>query len=134
MQLFNSKGIYDFFFFTYCLFYDFFTFLGFSDLELKRRDIKKEEIQIYNNLYRSKLKQKLVDLVFNENFFKIDYISFLFNQSKFSKYSYKNKMFRSYFRVLSSSNGFYFNFKDFNNKNNFLFFLKNSLFSGFKFL
>jgi hypothetical protein len=134
MQLFNKKGIYNFYFFIYCLIYDFFTFLGFSNLELNRRELKKNETQVYNNLYYFKFKEQLLNFVFSENFLKIDYFSFFFNKPKFYKYFQKNKIFRSYFRILSCSNGFYFNFKNFNNKNNFLFFLKNSLFSGFKFL
>jgi hypothetical protein len=134
MQLFNNKGVYDFFFFFYCLIYDFFTFLGFSNLDIKRKNLKNEEITIYNNLYYSNLKDNLLNLIFNNNFFKLDFFVLLINKSKYSKYFYKNKIFRSYFRTLNTSNGFYFNFLNFNKKNNFLFFLKNSLFAGFKFL
>ena len=72
----------------------------------------------------------LFELIFKKNKF-IDFIWIKFYSNK-----YKNKfnlvnLFRSYFRILKTNNGFYFNFKKFKKKTDFLNFLKNFNFYGY---
>lgn len=131
MPFFNGRAISDFFFYTYCITYDFFYNLGFSNLDLKRRDLKKIEIDIYRNHYNKQIKDFLFKIVFDTNFSKLEFFINFFNKIRFSKVNYKNKIFRSYFRVLSNSYGFYFNFLTLNNKNKINNLIKNSIFSGF---
>lgn len=134
MSFFNGKSISDFFFYTYCITYDFFYNLGFSNLDLKRRDLKKIEIDIYRNHFNKEIKDFLFKFVFDNSFSKLEFFINLFNKIRFSKVNYKNKIFRSYFRVLSCSFGFYFNFFNLNNKNKINNLIKNSFLSGFNFI
>ena len=48
--------------------------------------------------------------------------------------SYKTNLFRSYFRVLGTKQGFYFNFNNLNNRKNFNLMLKNSFLAGVKYI
>lgn len=133
MFFFNNKTFKDFVFYIYCLVYDFFN-LQYSKLDLKRRNLKQEEAIIYGNFYKFTLKEDLHEFIINNKLLSLDSLSFLFKSFKYSKLGYKNNLFRSYFRVLNNSYGFYFNFLKLNTKNNFFFYLKNIFFSGFSFL
>lgn len=122
------------FFFLFCLFYDFWNFNP-SQLDVDRKKINKEEKRFYFN-YGSREVRKHY---FN-SFLKHD--SFVDQDILWAKYmglSYKLKnnntgLFRSYFRVLSTKQGFYFNFKKLRNINNFQKMLKYTFLSGFKFI
>lgn len=69
----------------------------------------------------------------NENFLSYDILWLKFFSLNYELKNYKTSIYRSYFRVLSTNNGFYFNFKNLNNKSNLFLMLKTSFLSGLKY-
>lgn len=123
-----------FFFLVYCYVYDFFNFC-FSKLDLERKIIRDEEVEIYNNYQIFELKDFLNDMVFGETVNKIDLFWLSLNYKLYySNAKTRQNIFRSYFRVLSNTKGFYLNFNSLFDKNKYLLFLRNIFFSGFRLL
>lgn len=126
---FNKISLY-----LFCLFYDFWN-LSPSKLDNERKKIKNDE----KNLY-SKYNSKNIREVYKKNFLKHD--SFLkadiiWAKQLGKKYLIRNEKtntFRSYFRVLSTKQGFYYNFKSLKNFSVYQIFLSNTFLSGFKFI
>jgi len=123
----------NFFFLLYCVFFDFFNFT-FSKLDLKRKNLKDQEVEIYKNYRKIKFNNFINELFFKKSIKDIDFISTILVYIKSKKLFNKQNIFRSYFRILATKSGFYFNFNSFSKKNSFFYFFKNSIFSGFKFL
>lgn len=87
----------------------------------------------YSYYISNDLKNNMYGLLFLEKSFLITDLLSLFVMSfkhKLSKNSIN--LFRSYFRAINTKNGFYFNFKSFEQKSFFLDTLKYSFFSGLK--
>ena len=128
----DARIVNKFSFFFFCLFYDFWN-LNPSGLDLKRKKIKNDEKSIYFNYGAMEIRKK-----YKSNFFNHD--DFLYTDLIWTKYmarSYllkneNNNLFRSYFRVLSSKHGFYYNFKKIKNLNNFKLLLSNTFLAGIK--
>jgi hypothetical protein len=53
---------------------------------------------------------------------------------KYLNNDYKIDLFRAYFRVLNTNQGFYFNFENLKNKKNFINFLSLIFLSGYKYV
>jgi hypothetical protein len=53
---------------------------------------------------------------------------------KYLNNDYKIDLFRAYFRVLNTNQGFYFNFENLKNKKNFINFLSLVFLSGYKYV
>lgn len=118
--------------FVYCLFYDFFGAV-YGYWETKRRDQRAKDLVKYINYNYFKLKSSMlkpssmvylsVDRIWL-NVFALDY-----------RLNYrKENIFRAYFRVLNTNQGFYFNFLNLFSQKNYFFFLKNSFLSGLKYI
>ena len=106
-----------------------------KDDEKIKDKLKEEEMEFYLGLG-----SKTVREYYALNFLKIDsFLSIDIIWSKIFGRKYlikKNKvnLFRSYFRVLSTKNGFYLNFIKLKNFKNFNYLLINTFLSGFKFI
>lgn len=120
------------FWFCYCLFYDFWN-LSLSNLDKSRNNLKKTNQSIFYNYNNFKFKSNVLGFFKNENFLSYDILWLKFFSLNYELKNYKTSIYRSYFRVLSTNNGFYFNFKNLNNKTNLFLMLKTSLFSGLKY-
>ena len=74
--------------------------------------------------------------LFHKNlpFLNIDLFWLKIFSFSFANKKYKTNTFRSYFRVLNTKQGFYFNFKNLENKNNSYVMMKNSFLSGLKYI
>jgi hypothetical protein len=121
------------FWFLYCLFYDFWSF-RFSNLDIERKKIKDKEYISYNNYGKYKLRQHY----FNQLYVNDEFLAADIAWAKIMSYNYlikdeKTSLFRSYFRVLSTNQGFYFNFNILKNRKIFLAMLKNTFLSGLKY-
>lgn len=124
------------FLYVYSLFYDFWN-LNPSQLDLDRKKLMEEEKKMYKAF--GDFTQKRAAWA-SQNF-KKDY-SFLATDiiwakqmsKKYKLKNYKKGLFRSYFRVLSTKKGFYFNFNKLKNVNNLNIMLANTFLSGFKFI
>lgn len=117
--------------FSYCLFYDFWNF-SFSSLDLKRNNLKKiyESNHDYYNNY--KYKTEFLNNYHNINYKNTDIIAIKSMSLNYKVQTFKIKPYRSFFRVLNTNQGFYFNFLNLFNRRNFFFFLKNSFLAGLK--
>lgn len=117
-----------FYFYVYCLVYDFFLF-GVSKLDRTRKnqhDKEKEILYDYKNYY---FKENFFNMLHNINLLTIDKIVAMLIAKQYENTVYKNQMFRSYFRVLSDKKGFYLNFITLNSKNNLYYFIINLFYS-----
>ncbi len=90
-------------------------------------------LNTYSFFVKSKIREDLVNHTNSNKFLFLDTV-FAYFFSK--KYAYNNNLlvFRSYFRVLQTKQGFYFNFSKLLNSNNFLDQLKISLNSGWNYV
>jgi hypothetical protein len=132
-RILNLGSISKIFWFLFCFVYDFWN-LCFSNLDLKRKQIKDKENLIYYNYSVFKLKEFYNTQIFEKNFILIDLIWTKLMSYKFTNKNYKTDLFRAYFRVLNTNQGFYLNFEHLKNKKNFLNFLSLIFFSGFKYI
>ena len=98
------------FWFCYCLFYDFWN-LSLSNLDKSRNNLKKTNQSIFYNYNNFKFKSNVLGFFKNENFLSYDILWLKFFSLNYELKNYKTSIYRSYFRVLSTNNGFYFNFK-----------------------
>jgi hypothetical protein len=80
------------------------------------------------------LKLKFFNFFKNDDFLNYDILWLKLLSYNYSLKTYKISTYRSYFRVLSTKNGFYFNFKNLNKKENFFLMLKTSFLGGLKYL
>ena len=119
--------------FVYCLFYDFWN-LGLSNLDKKRKDLKDVNENIYYNYNSYKFRTNV--FLFHQSlpYLTTDIIWLKLFSLNFSLKSYKTTLFRTYFRALSTKQGFYYNFKDLNNQNNLYKMIKNSFLAGIKYM
>lgn len=116
----------------------FFKNLFFLELD-KEKDDKIEKVISKENLFFSSYGSKNIREYYFSNFLKNDSftnIDIIWSKIFARKYLIKKEsnLFRSYFRVLSTKQGFYFNFLKLKNKNNFNKLLLNSFLSGFKYI
>lgn len=115
-------------------------FLNFVDEEFISLDSKRESYLNEDNVnymfyVKNDFKNHIQEILFAEkNFFFIDSLAYVYFSLKYLLFNNDSNLFRSYFRVLNSRSGFYFNF--FKLKNNLTFFdsLKNIFMSGVKFI
>jgi hypothetical protein len=129
----NLESISKIFWFIFCLFYDFWN-LCFSNLDLKRKEISNKENILYRNYSNYKLKQFYRKQLFEKDFIFIDLIWTRLMSYKYLNNDYKIDLFRAYFRVLNTNQGFYFNFENLKNKKNFINFLSLIFLSGYKYV
>ncbi len=101
--------------FVYCLFYDFWN-LSLSNLDKSRNNLKKSNQNIFYNYNNYKLKLNIVDIFTNKDFLSYDVLWLKLFSLNYELKNYKISTYRSYFRVLNTKNGFYFNFKNLRNK------------------
>lgn len=117
--------------FVYCLFYDFWNF-SFSKLDIERFNLKKSRINKIKSYNNYKYKINFLNLIFNNKYRNAD-IFLLKNMSiNYKVKKFKINPYRSFFRVLSTNQGFYFNFINLFNRKNLFFFLKNTFLAGLK--
>ena len=92
-------------------------------------DVYYSNLNTYSFFVKSKIRE---DLINHTNSNKFLFLDLLFSYFFSKKYIYNNNslVFRSYFRVLQTKQGFYFNFSKLLNSNSFLDQLKISLNSG----
>jgi hypothetical protein len=126
------KTLYKLFLFILSKFVDFFNF-EFSNLDLSRKN-SSEIFLIKHDFYnKNDSRISLNNFLFKEKtFLYIDILSYLYFSLKYNINDNKTNLFRSYFRVLNTKNGFYFNFKSLKDNKTFLDTLKNIFMSGFK--
>lgn len=129
----NFQSFLKIYWYLYCLFFDFWL-LSFSSLDFVRSSLyKKNKFSYYNN-FNFFLKRKIFFNFNNVNFIGVDIIwSFIKSFNFFLKFS-KIDIFRSYFRILNTNQGFYFNFKKLKNKKILNDYLKFSFLSGVKYI
>jgi hypothetical protein len=133
-KIINSiKSSFKIFWFVYCLFYDFWD-LKLSKLDLNRKKIKNEENPLYYNYSIYKLKQYYFNNFFKKTFLEIDILWAKIMSKKYIINDYNTPLFRSYFRVLQSKQGFFFNFSYLANHKNFTKHLKNTFLVGFNYI
>lgn len=122
------------FWFVFCLFYDFWN-LNPSKLDLSRKKIKNDEKKGYFNYGAYSVRKFFYYNFIDKDAFLVVDIFWAKQMSK--KYLLKNretKLFRSYFRIFSTKQGFYYNLSKLKNINNFQHVLTNSYLSGLKFI
>jgi hypothetical protein len=105
----------------------------FSKLDEERFKLLEKELLFYSYFNSKNVKEFYFLNLFKKNFLIIDNIFSLLFSFKYKIYENTN-MFRSFFRVLQTNQGFYFNFKNFKKNEFFLKSLKNTIFSGLKYL
>jgi hypothetical protein len=127
------KKFFVFYFFFFCKIFDFFRF-EFSNLDNARKDIVLQDSKIqyvYQKFYIEK--QYLSAL---KGFYLVDVLYILLFSRNFSisgrMSDFNLILFRSYYRVLNTKNGFYTNYNQLKNSYNFFDTLKNILFVGLK--
>lgn len=122
--------------YVYSLFYDFWN-LKPSKLDLDRKNIKNKEKKMYiaygeyaskNNIWINHIMKK------EHTFIVVDLIWARQMSYKYKIKNYKQGLFRSYFRVLSTKKGFYFNFNNLKDFNNLNIMLTHTFLSGFKYI
>lgn len=120
--------------FIYCLYYDFWD-LRLSKLDKARRKLKNKEKSACISYNRYIVKSKFYDILYKKHSFLGDDILWakMFSVGYELK-EYKTGLFRSYFRALSTNNGFYFAFNVLRNKSNLLYLIKTIFLSGFKYI
>lgn len=128
----ESKAFRRVFWFLFCLFYDFWN-LSLSRLDKKRKKLKDTEKKTYYNYSSFRIRK-----FYNHNFITNDaFIAADIIWAKQMGKSYlltnrETKLYRSYFRIVSTKKGFYLNFKKLKNINNFQEMLTNSYLAGLK--
>lgn len=120
--------------FLFCLFYDFWN-LSPSKLDFKRKKIIKKERTLYFNYGAKNVRELFIkNFLKQDSFLKADIIWAKQLGKKYLIKNEKTNIFRSYFRVLSNKQGFYYNFKSLKNFKVYQEFLSNTFLSGFKFI
>jgi hypothetical protein len=105
----------------------------FSALDQKRNLIFSDDVLKYAFYNTNDLKKNMFSILFaKKSFFYIDLLAILISSLKYSSTMSKTSLFRSYFRVLNTKQGFYFNFNLLKNNKTFVDSLKNLFLSGFK--
>ena len=120
------------FWFVYCLFYDFWN-LCLSNLDKERKNLKENDQNIYYNYCRYKYKTNFFKIYTDMSYLNTDLIWMRLYSYNYKVKNYKIGVYRSYFRALSTNQGFYFNFKNLNNNINIINMLKTSFLSGIKY-
>jgi len=119
--------------FVYCFSYDFWN-LSLSKLDKKRKNLKNLNENIYYNYNKYKFKIDVISFYKNNAYINIDLIWIKFLSFFYKNKNFKTNIYRTYFRVLSTNQGFYFNFKNLNNNKNIFKMLKLSYFYGLKYI
>ena len=126
------KTSYKLFLFVISKIVDFFNF-EFSPLDLNRKKIFEKSLLKYDFYSKNDARLSINDFLFKEkSFFYIDLISHFHLSFKYFLSDNNTNLFRSYFRVLNTKNGFYFNFNSLKDNKTFLNTFKNIFMSGFK--
>lgn len=126
------KSISTLYWLLYCRVFDFLNFT-FSKLDLERQQLSEKELVLYNYYTSKNVRDFYYTSLYKNNFVFIDLLYSLFESRKYKLYNNIN-LFRAYFRVLQTNQGFYFNFKTLHNKSIFLSTLKNIFLSGLKYI
>lgn len=135
-QVFNFfnflKTLYKLFIYVLSKFVDFFNF-EFSNLDFSRK-FYTNSFFLKNEFYiKNDVRILFKNLIFKEKtFFIVDFIYYFYLSLKYLLSNNNTNLFRSYFRVLNTKNGFYFNFNSLKNNKTFLNTLKNIFMSGLK--
>lgn len=130
-RLFGIKSFFQICWFLYCKFYDFFK-ITFTKLDEERLKLFEKELALYSFFNLKNVKEFYFSNLFKKDFIFFDKVfAYLFSK-KYALYSNINT-FRSFFRVLQTNQGFYFNFNNFKNNSFFLNSLKNTFLSGLKY-
>jgi len=126
------KTLYKLFLFILSKLVDFFNF-EFSSLDFNRKKIFEKSLLKYDFYSKNDSRLSINDFLFKEkSFLYVDLISYLYFSLKYVVSDNNTNLFRSYFRVLNTKNGFYFNFNSLKDNKTFLTTLKNIFMSGFK--
>jgi len=105
----------------------------FGQLDEERLQLLERELKFYSYYNLKNVREFYYINLFKKDFIFFDKIYAIFFASKFK--IYENRiLFRSFFRVLQTNQGFYFNFKSLKNNDYFLKSLKNTIFSGLKYV
>ncbi len=131
-RFFSVKAFFRIIWFLICKIHDFFKTIV-SKLDEERFEISQKELKFYNYFNLKNIREFYYSSIFLKNFFLIDLIWTFFFSKRYKIYNNVN-LFRSYFRVLQTNQGFYFNFNNFKDQSNFLNSLKITLFSGLKYV
>lgn len=127
----SVKSFFQICWFLFCKAHDFSKTI-FSNLDYERYKIFQKELSFYNYFNSKNIKEFYHINLFKKDFLVIDFLYSLFFSRKYRLYNNTN-MFRSYFRVLQTNQGFYFNYNNFKNNPNFLNSLKTTFLSGIKY-
>jgi hypothetical protein len=122
-----------FYLFFFCKIFDFFRF-EFSNLDVARKNALLEDSKIQHVYHRFYIEQQYATTFYNFSFLDFFYVHF-FSRNNFLAgrlNKFKTNLFRSYFRVLNTKNGFYFNFGQLKNSYNFFDTFKNIFLVGLK--
>jgi len=123
------KLFFNFFFYLYCLIYDFFNLI-FSKLDFNRNILNNFE-QSYHNYYLNFWFKNTFYVLLKNNFYVLDIIFYKLYSFKYLKEHDFIKVYRNFFRLIHIKKGFYVsNYDDFK-KLNFLRFKKLNFFSGY---
>jgi hypothetical protein len=101
-------------------------------LDEERLKLSERELKFYSYFNFKNVREFYFLNIFKKNFIIIDQFYALVFSYRYRIYE-NTTMFRSFFRVLQTNQGFYFNFKNFKDNNFFLSSLKNTIFSGLKY-
>jgi hypothetical protein len=128
----SLKSVSVLYWFLYCKLYDVLNFT-FSKLDLDRQTILEKELTLYNYYNQKNVKESLFFFLFKKDFIVVDILSALFISKNYKNYNNIN-LFRAYFRVLQTNQGFYFSFYNLKKKDFFLTTLKSTFLSGLKYI
>jgi hypothetical protein len=104
----------------------------FGQSDEDRSKLLEKELKFYSYYNLKNVKELYFVSLFKKNFIFIDRCYALLISFRYKIYENKT-MFRSFFRVLQTNQGFYFNFNNFKKNDYFLNSLKNTIFSGLKY-
>jgi len=124
------KSLCSFYWLFLCKGYD---LLLLSTTKFNKTNFNVQESFVYSYFIKSSLKDAYAKIIFSKNFLTLDLVlSYFFS----TRYNYETNLstFRSYFRVLQTKQGFYFNFSTLLKNTTFLDQLKISLNSGWKYV
>ena len=108
--------------------------LDYLDLDKDYKEMHDKEKIAYFNYGAKNVREHYTLNFLNENSFKNSDILWAKIFSRKFIIKKKTNIFRTYFRILSTKQGFYFNFLKFKKDNNFNNFLVSTFLSGFKFI
>jgi hypothetical protein len=130
-RFFGLKSFFQICWFLYCKINDSFSSV-FGKLDEERLKLSERELKFYSYFNFKNVREFYFLNIFKKNFIIIDQFYALVFSYRYRIYE-NTTMFRSFFRVLQTNQGFYFNFKNFKDNNFFLSSLKNTIFSGLKY-